>query len=99
VATAIGNLLARSIEEEAIQAVHSIWYCVLLKMKRVFDGRNMLMALHQKKRVDMATELKAWEESDEGQKNIIKDSQNNHIAIIAAAIIGLIVGFVLGFLI
>ena len=50
-------------------------------------------------RVSMANELKEWEGSEEGHENIIKNSGNNHLAIIAAAIIGAVVGFVLGFLV
>jgi len=69
------------------------------KNEKCYRWQEYVHGLSPEKRVDMATELKIWEESDEGQENIIKDSGNNHIAIIAAAIIGAVVGFVLGFLV
>jgi len=69
------------------------------KNEACYRWREYVHGPSPERRADMATELQAWEESDEGQEKIIKDSKNNHIAIIAAAIIGLVVGFVLGFLV
>jgi len=69
------------------------------KNDKCFRWQEYALGPSPEKRVDMATELKAWEESDEGQANTTKDSVTNHMAIIAAAIIGIVIGFVLGLLV